>query len=480
MPGVEVLTTVKAGAGDPIRAIGSQYFVAGLTTKGRTDKARAVDSFKAFLDEFGPRAAFGNLYDDVELYFAEGGTRAHIARVVGPSATAGILNLLDRAGSPIATVRLTAKSAGAWSSDVSVIVTDGTVTNTVTVDLAYRRGTPYELSELYRNVGPTPQAIADAINARSVLVDALNLANATAAPANRPAAVSASLAAGTDDTAGVIPSVVTNALALFTSDLGPGAVATPGYDADLVGDATLAHARAMNRIAILAGSAGDTTTTIKASAAAILGDVGSEGAVLVWPWVVAPNGSGGTRTIPPHGYVAAVRARAHQATGPWVWPAGAAAEARFLVGVEVATDKATSDDLNRNNVSAIRVIGGKVKLYGWRSLSSDEASYYSVAGRDLLNVVAYEASEELEDVVFRPIDAKRVTEAITAGKLLGIAARYAEAGGIYPLGDDKGYQVSVTATPASRRIDAVLSLRIAEAAELVRVTITKVATDASL
>lgn len=481
MPGVEVTTSVKAGAGDPIRALSSQYFVAGLATKGRTTVAVACDSMKAFIDEYGPRASYGNLYDDVESYFAEGGTRVVALRVVGASATKGVLALVDRAGSPLSTVTLTAISGGDWSSSVEVSVADGAIANTVTINVVYLRGTPAEVRETYTNVGPTPTAIVEAINATSRLVVATDNASATSAPNNRPAVLAfTALSAGADDRAAVDAAAMTGALAKFTGDYGPGAVGLPGWDVDDVAAGQLAHCVTFRRVAILAGLAADSTSTIKTSADGVLGDAGSDGAMIAWPWVKAPNGTGGTRTIPPHGYVAGVRARAHQVAGPWQWPCGEFAAARFIVDTATPVDKAIGDDLNSRHVSAIRTIGGRVRLYGWRSLAADEVNFYSLAGRDTLNSLAYDAELELEPVVFRSIDSKGVTVALAESLLVGIAQGYADRGGLFPLGDDPGYQVDVVATPGARRIDGSLSVRLAEAAELVRVAISKVAADSAL
>jgi len=137
MPGVVVTTGAVAGPSAPTRAPSSTYFVAGQAERGPTDRASAIRSLAEFTDLFGGRTTYGALYDDLVTFFQEGGSRAYVTRVVGPAATTGALAspLMDRAGTPLATLTVTAASPGAWSSAVSVKVLDGSTAGTFRIQV---------------------------------------------------------------------------------------------------------------------------------------------------------------------------------------------------------------------------------------------------------------------------------------------------------------------------------------------------------
>ena len=116
MPGVVVTTGAVAGPSAPTVAPASTYFAVGLADRGATDRAILVNSVDQYTTEYGGATSYSPLYDDIKTFFEEGGTRAYITRVVGPAATIGALSggLLDRhASTPVATLTVTARSAGA-------------------------------------------------------------------------------------------------------------------------------------------------------------------------------------------------------------------------------------------------------------------------------------------------------------------------------------------------------------------------------
>src|ERR1700712_1540645 len=102
--GLQFSTSVATGPtnaqGDP----NARTFVAGITAKGPTG-AQRVTSLASYVALYGARTSYaGALYDFVQTFFAEGGSELYISRVVGPAAVKGSLTLMDRAGTPLATV----------------------------------------------------------------------------------------------------------------------------------------------------------------------------------------------------------------------------------------------------------------------------------------------------------------------------------------------------------------------------------------
>lgn len=485
--GVIVKTATRSGTTKAITAPGGTYFPIGQAERGRTDAAVQIRSMQDFVNNFGARVTYGALFDDLNTFFSEGGANAFVTRVVGPAATKGTLTLVDRAGSPLSTLRVDALGAGAGSANIKVEVVAGTSSGTYRVnlyDLTVSATTPLEI---YNNL-LTPANFATA-SANSLLVRATDLGSATAAPNNQPALISPTvLSTGTDDRASIVASNYTTAMTLLTADLGDGAVSVPGVGPS-VHAALVAHVTANDRIALLTAARGETTSNLKSFAAA----QNSEFSGLFAPWVTIPDDAGGSRSISPEGYVAAKRNLAAETEGPWRAPAGEIAEAQFVTGLDQVFDIPTANDLNDARVSVIRTVGGTTRLYGWRSLSTDENNYALLTGRDVLNRVVIASLAALEPFVFSSIDGRGVLFKRVEASLAGICEPMRQAGGLFENIDpnsnvilDKGYAVSCDATIntpttlALNELIARVSIRVSPSAELIMLTVIKAGIGASL
>lgn len=487
--GVVVNTGARPGSTLLDRRPGSTYFVAGLTERGDTTKPVLIRSMAEYEALLGARVTYGYLYDDLTTFFAEGGERAYVSRVVGAAATKGTKTLNDRAGAPLPTIVLTAKSAGAWSSSMTVEVVDGNVTNTFSIRL-YLSGV---LVETYADMA-TPALAVAAINGSSMLVTATDSGSVTVAPNNNPAVLApAAFSAGNDDRGSVVSGDYVTALARFGRELGTGFVAIPGFTSAQVGAGIAAHLAAYRRVGGSTVAAGANVATAKAAATALRSTTGAEALGIFYRWITVPDGAGGIRTISPEGYVAAQRARAFRTAGPWRAPAGELAVARYATGTEgTVLTAAEVNDLIEARVNPIRQIGSTTRLYGWRSLSTDP-NYKLLTARDTLNVVAQRAEAALEQFVYSPVDgAGRLFSAIEQ-ELVGILDPYRAAGGLYERLDpddgtlidpgyviDTGPAVNTTETLGDDEVRANVALRLSPAAELITITVTKVAFDASL
>lgn len=479
MPGVIVRTATRSGPVNAASPASARYFVVGQAERGRVGEAVLVRSLAEYLVEFGGRVPYGSLYDDLRVYFEEGGSEAYVSRVVGPAAATGTLTLLDRAETPVGTLTVSAIAPGAWSADVDVTVAAGTQPGTYALRVTYAD----DLVEVFDNL-TTP---ADAVGAtlRSRFVRVADLGSASTAPDNMPAltAEPVTLSAGADDRAAITSTRIVDALDVFGADLGPGAVAAPGYAVGLVGEGILEHAKTHRRIGLLAPALGATPAEVTAAADALIG-ADSEHAGLFYPWVSVPLVGSTTKLVSPEGYVAAMRARAHRDVGPWQPPAGEIAVASFVTGVERELTSSEGNLLNEAHVSAIRTIAGTIRLYGWRSLSSDVDNYSLLVGRDVINGVAYAAEQALEQYVFRPIDGQGRLLASVQGELIGLLDPIRAAGGLFErMVDgqqlDPGYSVDVGPTVNTQAvlnantIAAVVALRVSPTGTLIDLTIVK-------
>lgn len=475
MPGVRVSTTTATGPATSAAAVTGQWFVTGLAERGDTTDPivlRGMADYNGFL---GNRVSYGSLYDAIKSFFDEGGTQCYVRRVVGSAATVGTLTLLDKAQTPLPTLRVDAASAGDWSTQITVEIATGSATNTFQM-IVYLNDVPVEA---YDNLATPADAATKFKN--SVYVVVTDLGSATTAPNNNPTTIAATpLSAGTDDRTNVDGAALAAALADFAPELGTGAVSIPG-NGTAVHAAIIAHCEANNRIGILAHSLDASQDDLITAAIAQT----SEYAGLVAPWVIVSDGAGGTRAISPEGFAAGKRAQAHQRVGAWQIPAGNYGIANSVLDLEQTFSASNANTMDAAGVSIIRNINNSIRLYGWRSLSKDTANYEFLSVRDLLNALVVDCTAALEDYVFLPIDSKGQLLAKINAALVGVVDPVATAGGLYGLLDssgkevdpgykvDTGSNVNTPSTLSTNTVNALVSVRPSPSAADIVLLITK-------
>jgi hypothetical protein len=485
MPGVAVTVGAVSGPSAPTLAPSSKYFAVGLAERGSTTEPTRVTSFAQFQELFGARTTYSALWDDMKTFFEEGGTEAYAARVVGPAATIGTLTggLMDGQATPATTLTVSARSAGAWSSGLTVQVLAGPTADTFRIVVRLAGVVVHDWTNLHNPA----EAVSKA--STSPYIKFTDAGSAGVAPQNNPAVVAATaLGAGTDDRASVTASHYVTALALFTTELGDGAVAIPGIGTT-VHAGLIAHADATNKLALLAAASTTDKATLISTAAAL----DAKRAGLFAPWIKVPDEYGGTRTISPEGYVAAARARAH-AVGPWKAAAGDGSSARYVVGPATVFSGVDGEDLDSAKVNVIRTVARSTRLYGWVSLAADRDNWGFLTGADTVNRVVTEAYRQLEPYLFGVIDARGHLLGQIHGTLEGIVIPMAEANGLYarldpadPTGPplDPGYRVRVldinpVEVSALNKVLAELGIRVSPTAAIVQLTVTKAAVTAAL
>lgn len=490
MPGVQIRTGATSGPAAPGRSPASTFFVVGQAERGPTGEPVKIASMSDFVRIFGGATAFSTLYDTVRTFFEEGGSRAYVIRIVGEDATKGQLStaLQDRGDPAASTLSVTAVSEGAWSSRVSVKVLDGPSAGVFRLQVLLDG----KVVEDYANLHTPAEAVAmvnDSARASSY-VRLTNMGSASTSPTNNPAVVGPlTLTAGDDDRAALVTADYTNALALFGDGLGDGAVSIPGLGA-AVHSALIEHADTYNRVAILSAERTADEPTLLAMAAAL----DAPRAALFAPWVKVPDGAGGTKVISPEGYIAAVRARAHDMTGPWRPAAGEIAKSRWVLAPDAIFPN--PNDLDEGKVNVILTVAATVRNYGWRSLSADPINWRFLSSADLVNRVVVLAKALLEPYVFAPVDDRGHLLTAIAGTLEGIVKPIADLGGLYGYTEDDGtggtverdpgYKIVVDgalnarASLAGNEVFAQLGLRPAPTAALIFLDVTKASVTAAL
>jgi hypothetical protein len=492
MPGVIVETTPRGGAGAALQAPSGTWFVVGVAERGIVGTAIECRGMADFLRKLGDPVSYGTLYDQAVAFFREGGARMYVARLVGPSATKGTATVKDRSDAPgINTLTLNAASEGAWTSRLTYWIRDGGDPNTFRITV-YIDGNAVQDETNLTSPDAAVAAFAD-----SEYLRLINAGSSSIAPANNPATTVAPVALttdGTDDRASITDALRLIGLTAFTKDLGDGAVSIPGSTSGTIYDGIRDHCIATNRIGILGADQGATKSELESSAAGRGGDLGSEYLGLFAPWVLVPDGAGGSKAIGPEGFVAACRNRAHAAEGPYRVPAGDDyGVAKYVLGVDGPFTDDDADDLDAARVNIIREFGNVPELYGWRSLASDEINYYWLKNRDLLNYLTVQAKAVLKRELFKNIDGRGHLLANVKNDLIALCEPIAAAGGLFAMTGpdgtsitDPGYAIDVGSdiNPLSslqtQTVNAAMYLRPAPAASLIKLVITEVALNAAV
>jgi len=488
MPGVVVTTAVRTGPTVPNLQPSSTFFIVGEAERGPTDRALLVTSLEEFEDFYGGFVSYGHLHPQVQAFFEEGGARCYVSRVVGasPSASSGDIEVgtktLNTAGGSPA-ITLTAVGAGDWSENLEVSVT--ALGSGFAIKLFLNDDQVYSTGECNNAERAVNRINASVIAARYItasLPGAGSLVPAVAA--------SSAFSAGDDNRGAITVDNYTEALTLFTENLGAGAVAAPdivndGFNMAEVHEALITHAKDNNRVALcsfpLSYSADDAIGSMSDYAELD----GSQNAAFFWPYVSANRAPNTPITMSPEGYVAAKRSVAFNARGPWAPYAGLLSEASYVTGLTTSVGKTVGNQLDDARVNALRFINGRVRVYGARSASSDEDNFRYITAQETLNYIITESENRLEDLVFTAIDGRGVLFGQIEARLRALLDPIRQAGGLYEAFDalgeriDYGYTVVVNdaINPAYQLAQGVVrakvGVRISSVGDQIVVNVTK-------
>lgn len=478
MPGIVVNTTVRTGPSSVNQAPTATWYVVGLTERGPSDEAKLVTSLSEYETTYGNYVSYGHVHQQVQAFFEEGGAQVYVSRVVGASATAGTLALPNTASGTAVT--LDAVGEGSWSANMTATVTAlgaGKVFKLyLSGDLVYSSGEVASATALVNKI--TASATASKYVTATLGTGSLN--NFTTGN---------TFSAGDDNQAGIVLADWTGALDAFNYDLGPGAVSIPGYvtsgNITDVHTAVLDHCFANRRMAILSTPSDYTAEETATHAESLGSEDYAEYGGLFWPWVKFVNEDQTTFTVSPECFVAAKRSLAHNQNGPWSAYAGAVTESRYLTAINSVVTRSTSDTLDESRANTLRVINGRIRVYGARSLSSDEDNFRFLNAREMLNHVVNEAEKTLEDLVFSPIDGRGALFARVKGRLIALLEPMRIAGGLFEAFDstgrriDYGYSVRVddAINPLSQLagglVKARVGIRVSSIGDQIQVEVTK-------
>lgn len=454
--------------------------MSGITDRGPIDKAVLVTSMTEAKATYGDRQSYSVLMDTLETFFREGGSKAYIARVIGPANVTALRNLVD--GAAAVSLIVKAKNPGAWGNNLTIQVLDNT--DDATIQAGRYRLRVVE-SGVVKETSGDLQTQADAV---AWAQNSVNVNVAIGASANPPVkAAAAALTTGADDRASIVDAHWLIAQNLFTKDLGPGQIAQPGRTTDNAHDQLLAHGVLNNRVPCLDLPDSGSAATLRTSALAQRNraDKGQRFGGAFAPWDVIPGLlPGTTRVVPPCGRQMGVIAR-NDAAGesPNVPAAGELGQAEFVIDLsQPKFSDADRESLNEAGVNVSIVKYGGVRTYGWRTLTDplNDPNWITLSNSRLYMAIAAEADVISERHAFKMLDGKKVEMNRYGADLTGMLLPFFNEGSLYgespaeAFDVNVGAQVNTPATIAARELHAVLELRMSPFGERVILEVVKV------
>lgn len=491
MPGVTVTTSLRTGGVGANVAPASTLFIIGTSERGPAASPLLLTSFADFEKYFGDYTSSGTLYQHLQVYFEEGGLRAYTQRVIG---TGGVAASATLSNTGSAVITLNAVGVGTWangsaSAGLQVVVSGSGATRTVQV----------------KNDGVTVWTSAP-LSTRDSIVSDINanvgyLMTATAGATDAlPDAATTSFSAGANDSAATAANH-TDALTGFGYELGPGVVIIAEQGLAVVsGSSTVGaiigtHCLANNRLGFVAANSSATgSATLVTDASSLASTLGIENSSYVaafFPHITVPirirNSANSTLTLTVQSttLAAAKRAQAHLAQGPWRAGAGEIGASNMGAAMATAFNKSIGDTLDDSRINALRVVNDTTRIYGARSISTDETNWRFYTSRDTINFAVGQIEQALEAYVFRPIDSRGNLFAQIAASCTAIMEKVRLAGGLYELVDtsgvalDRGYTVVCDSTnnPAAQiaagEVRATVNMRVSNIGDTIAVTIYK-------
>ena len=500
MPGIVVNTSVRTGPSTTNISPTATFFIVGRAERGPSDEAKLVTSLSDYESRYGGFVSGAYTHQQVQTFFEEGGAQVYVSRVVGASATTAEATLTVTGGD----ITLTATGAGDWADDnleaEIVSLGSGHALKVYLSDvLVYSTGECANVATMNNKINNSAVAAKYVTSSYDSGISALAVVAETSfsgGDENSTSITATTYSFGADETDVSSTYAISKGLTAFGAELGPGAVAIPGQgnssttdpsdsSASTIQQDLLDHAYANQRVALLSIADGISLADAEEDGDDASAYAHAEYGGLYYPWVKITNDTGAVEAISPEGYVAAKRAVAHNGTGPWRAYAGSDTTANFVSGVQQAISKSESDSLDEHRVNGIRIINGAARIYGARSLSTDEDNYRFITAREMLNYVVDRAETALEDLVFSPIDGRNSLFSKVQARLVAILEPIRTAGGLFESFDntgkriDYGYSVQVdeAINPLSQLagglVKAKVGIRVSSVADQIEVDVTK-------
>ena len=474
------INTSGTPAGPSARSRSGRWGIVDFTEKGPTGP-HVINSLAQFRALYGGRVGWSFAYDVAETYFAIDGESLIVSRELGPEPVASSRLLAGASGN---TLKVAAKSPGAWGDDIDVEIVVSGSTRTLNVYLGSAT-VPVESS--------LPQTSEDGLIDWSASAKYVTVTNESGT--GLPVALSRSaLSGGTDDHDSATDDDSQAALDLINADLGPMQISMPGRTTSTAHAQLRAHAKAFNRRAILDLVDTSAKATLKSATADQRTAGDSAYAAAYTPWLqIAGTAPGTTRTVPPCAFIAALAAR-NDAVQSANWPLAGdnGIDRGFIRGLTVTWSEADTTELScpelsfeaHGSINVIRTIDGVIQAYGNRTLTDPITNrlYLQLSNVRFDMAVQDELYRASRPYVFRPIDGRGHTASALNTALVGVLKPYWTADTPSLFGEDEddaysvltGSQVNTPETAAEGRLLAQVKYKRSPGAEEVVLNIFQV------
>jgi hypothetical protein len=485
-PGVNVTTRDTAPPSSIPTDVGTCFMV-GITEAGPSgsvttnDLVQSLDEYRSKFAPSGRAYVPGiTMYDAVEMFFAEGGSRLYIGRVFGSAAVEGTVTLQDSVPAPALVVK--ARGVGEWANNIDITVRTHTedpdiatgsfrirVVNETTSEVLYES---YDLVDL--------QAALDWAFTNPLI----SLASSTGS--GDPVAGTFDIATGSNDIAGINNTSWQRALDSLSYTLGPGILVAPGVTTSPIYNMLAEAARRDLRVAFLDGPDTANVSTLETAAQGIVDSslARSRYSGFFVPWLYMSGiTSSSVRKVPPSAGVAGRFARnmagGLSANDP---AAGELGSLRSVLDVTQVYTDAEREKLNNSGVNVIRDIFGVHKVYGWRTVANpvSDPRWIALSNSILHRQIVSQAGAVGERFIFRQIDGHGHLIGEFAGSLIGsVCMPLYQEGSLYgnspqdAFNVDVGPSVNTEATIANNELHAVISVRMSPFGEQVNIEIVK-------
>lgn len=433
-------TGESAGGGSDAIFIGGHY-------RGPTTEMAYLTSWGQFVSIYGGFPPAGTAATELPYavynFFSNGGRACWVQRIVGTGATAATVTLNDRAGSPLPTLVVTAKSVGTWGANLRVSIVDRDAPNGRFDLLVYEGGTTDAfLVERWLDVSMVTtdsRYVVNVINSKtsgSAYITVSNSNSATVAPNNTPAVAAGTALtggnAGTAAGATEYTAAVTAGTSLMDRLEGSYILNLPGFSTAASVNAALTYAEGRGTFFVVIDppAANDVATVVTYVGTLTKSSYGA----LYYPYIQVPDAvaaaSGAVRNCPPGAFVCGKITETDVSRGVWKAPAGVSTTINNVVALERTLTATELDTLNESQINAIRVLPGVgTVVFGARTLKSLTADKY-VNVRRTLNYIKANLSDLTQFAIFENNDHVLWTQ------LAGVTERFL--GGMLAAGGLKG------------------------------------------
>jgi uncharacterized protein len=409
-PGVyvqETLNPVQSTVGPNSDSIGA--FI-GANDRGPT-RPTLVTSWSDYTTKFGTwnTTASNALPLAVYMFFSNGGSRAYVTRVVA-TAVSATRSFNDTAGTPIATLSLTAANAGTWGNSINVTFSASTTTGLFDATIYYGGSTDAFIVEKFTDLSMTTtnsRYAVSVINAGSSYVTATDLGSASTGATRNPstATPNQALSSGTNGSA---ISTITS-YSTFDTIKQSLILNVPGFTDATTINAAISYAAAREDVFVVIDGMVDTVANQLTRAAAY---TASSYAAVYYPQITIADptiGVGGasnsTILLGAGAALVGLYSATDASRGVFKAPAGLQARLAGAVSVPVLTN-AELDSLNAAAapVNAIKFVSGSgIVVMGSKTLKPGYIDKYVPVRRTLI-YLRKALTDLTEFAIFEPND----------------------------------------------------------------------------